>query len=106
MTTIYLRFPSPQVAEDELRLLGLGYDSEGLHRSGELLGVRYDLDLIGEVWRPTGETFDDGEEVHQLTAPLPGYHVNFLWRGSPFLAPVFPAQFIVNPSRPERTFGA
>jgi hypothetical protein len=64
----------------------------------------YDLDIIGEIWKPTGETLklEDGTSV-PATEKLDGYHANIRkWDGDFTEEQLAALPLIVPPNKPVR----
>lgn len=93
--TVFLRFPDEASAQAMLVSFGAGpAEGEGFqaYGSGEFGGFRYDYAVVngqGTIWK------DD--------APVPGYHVNLLWRGEEADVPDF-GDLRVYPATPECRF--
>lgn len=93
--TVFLRFPSEADAQAMLIAFGAG-PAEGEefqpYGTGEFNGARYDYVVVngkGVIWK------DD--------LPIPGYHVNILWRGAEDQIPDF-GELRVYPETPECVF--
>ena len=72
MIDLYLKADSEPELTSALMAAGFSVDEE----SGALYHPDAALDVIGTIYRPTGETtLVDGQEV-PVTAPVSGYHVN------------------------------
>lgn len=75
MTPIFLKFTDAQEAFDVLTSVGVS-EFEGVLSTN---GPDYCIDILfgtGIIHKPIGEIDADGNE---LTAPIPGYHVNAMW---------------------------
>lgn len=107
--TVFLRFPSEADAQAMLVSFGAGpAEGEGFqpYGSGEFEGARYDYAVVngqGTIWRPTGETVETADGPMPVVAPIPGYHVNLLWRGDAADVPDF-GPLRVYPATPECVF--
>lgn len=72
MIDLYLKAGSKSAMTLALKTAGFTQDPE----TGALYHPAASLDVIGAIYKPTGETMVvEGEEV-QVMAPVPGYHVN------------------------------
>ncbi|WP_281441165.1 hypothetical protein [Aeromonas veronii] len=72
MIDLYLKAGSKSAMTLALKTAGFTQDPE----TGSLYHPAASLDVIGAIYKPTGETtIVDGESV-PVTAPVPGYHVN------------------------------
>ena len=72
MIDLYLKADSEQELTSALMAVGFSVDEE----SGALYHPDAALDVIGTIYRHTGETMTiEGEEI-PVTEPVPGYHVN------------------------------
>ena len=72
MIDLYLKAGSKSAMTLALKTAGFTTDEE----SGALYHPDAALDVIGTIYKPTGETtLVDGQEV-PVTAPVSGYHVN------------------------------
>ena len=72
MIDLYLKAGSKSAMTLALKTAGFITDEE----SGALYHPDAALDVIGTIYKPTGETsLVDGQEV-PVTAPVSGYHVN------------------------------
>jgi hypothetical protein len=99
MTDYYLSFP------DEATAKALLYRTEGAVEAtdtteaveGYEVGNYLNIDTIGVIYKPTGET---DEEVME---PIPGWHVNIRLMPGEDPAPFAPYQ--VNPVTPMRVWG-
>ncbi|MFG1247602.1 hypothetical protein [Xanthobacter flavus] len=109
--TVFLRFPSEADAQAMLVTFGAGPAAgEGFkaNGSGEFAGARYDYVVVngqGEIWRPTGTMIETERGPVPELAPVPGYHVNLLWRGDASAVPDF-GDLRVYPATPECVFAA
>lgn len=60
-------------------------DAEGWQPTGAFEWRKtdgYDLDIIGVIFKPTGETGEDANGEYQIVEPLEGYHANLrMWGG-------------------------
>ncbi|MEY4034660.1 MAG: hypothetical protein RL492_1854 [Verrucomicrobiota bacterium] len=107
--TVFLRFPGEADAQAMLVAFGAGTaEGEGFqpYGSGEFEGVRYDYAVVngeGTIWRPTGGMIETESGPVPERAPVPGYHVNILWRGEEEGVPDFGA-LRVYPATPECVF--
>ena len=72
MIDLYLKAGSKSAMTLALKTAGFIADEE----SGALYHPDAALDVIGTIYKPTGETTEvEGEEI-PVTEPVPGYHVN------------------------------
>lgn len=101
MNDIYLKFPDQQTGE---ALLFADVEPVTFNESGVDVTqrkLRYDmaLDVIGVIYRPTGEMLmgEDGE--YPAMAPLDGWHVNLRGELPDALAP-----YVVTPAQPVRVW--
>lgn len=107
--TVFLRFPDEASAQAMLVAFGAGpAEGEGFqpYGSGEFEGFRYDYVVVngqGTIWKPTGGTIDTEFGPVPERAPVPGYHVNLLWRGEEADVPDF-GELRVRPDTPECRF--
>ena len=100
-STIFLRFPDEQTATDTLKSLDLWVESEDYSGPRPSATVRA-IDIVGTIVRSadTGEVNEDGYPIIEQTT-LPGYHINLLGE-----LPNELAQYIVEPTNPQRVFFA
>jgi hypothetical protein len=92
MTPLYLVFPDQIAALAVARVLSGNPDVEALPPDGRLGGIYYNIAEIGTLYA------DDG-------SPLPGWHVNGLWRGAPETIPDALRQFMTFPATPRVVWG-
>ncbi|MFG1205553.1 hypothetical protein [Xanthobacter flavus] len=107
--TVFLRFPSEADAQAMLVSFGAGpAEGEGFqpYGSGEFEGFRYDYVVVngqGTIWKPTGAMIETEFGPVPERSPVPGYHVNLLWRGEEADVPDF-GDLRVYPATPECRF--
>ncbi len=72
MTDLYLRANDESTMTSALMAAGFSHDTD----TGVFYEASSAIDVIGEIYRPTGEaTLIDGESV-PVFEKVPGYHVN------------------------------
>jgi hypothetical protein len=81
------------------------FDEEG-NGVGEFTWVKtdgYDLDIIGVIYKPTGETGEDENGEYEIVGPLDGYHANIRkWDGDFTEEQLAALPLIVPPNKPVR----
>lgn len=72
MTDLYLRATDESTMASALLAAGFSHDAE----TGVFYEASSAIDVIGDIYRPTGEvTLIDGESV-PVFEKIPGYHIN------------------------------
>lgn len=92
MTPLYLVFPDQAAALSVARALSGNPDVEALPADGRLGGVYYNIAELGVLYDDQG-------------APLPGWHVNGLWRGPAETVPEALRPFMTFPATPRVVWG-
>jgi hypothetical protein len=98
MITLFLKFTDEQEAITALPQFRQS-DKDGLdhwvtHNDGN------DIDVIGTIYKPTGAFIETEMGDIPETAPLPGFHVNYI--GNTYEPTL--DQYVVVPSNPSRVF--
>ena len=99
MKTHFLKFVDEAQAIEQLDAF------RGIDESGAPMWVQasvtHALDVVGTIYKPTGEFVEDEEGMRSaVMAPLDGFHVNLAIDELPeALAP-----FVVTPAQPSRVF--
>jgi hypothetical protein len=100
----YLQFESESTAMAVLYTqVPTEWDTEGTPTATESRANYANIDVIGTIYKPTGEVQDTDDGPVPLMETLPGYHVNvrvMLGEDHTALEP-----FAVTPSTPQRTWG-
>jgi hypothetical protein len=103
MITRFFTFPDMETSFQLAFEAGLTKPDESGEQRLVAFTHDYALDVVGTIYRPTGETTTvDGLTV-PVMAPIPGWHVNVrVLSGDPVPASFLP--FEVFPATPERDF--
>jgi hypothetical protein len=93
MKTTYLKFP------DEATAIAILADYRHTDEQGnaqwQTASHTHALDVVGTIYKPTGNMIDDMPEM----TPLDGFHVNFIGT-----LPAEAAAYVVTPTSPSRVF--
>jgi hypothetical protein len=103
MTDLFLRFADEAEAQSILYTsVPTEFDEEGNVTAADKRPNYANIDTIGIIYKPTGETLlgEDGE--YPEMAPLPGWHVNVRLMPGEDAAPLEP--FSVTPAQPVRVW--
>lgn len=105
MTDFYLKFASEEEARSVLYTVTPAVlNEEGEVVTEEQVKPNYvNIDVIGEIYKPTGETTTEGDLEVPVMEKLDGYHVNVRAVGDENTSIL--QQYSVSPSSPMRVWG-
>lgn len=101
MRDFYLKFESKEEARKELLKAGFTQEEGDKFPSSHPKAV---VDVIGVITAPTGEIDNINGVEFEVTAPIPGYHVNVRTWCDTCTYQMDQSQFIVKPKTPIRVW--
>lgn len=95
---LYLKTTTEEDMIDILSLYGFR------HENAWVSSDKGTLDVIGKIYRPTGETQEIDGMTILVTEEIPGFHANLLWSDDVEIPSDISNICIQAPTTPERTF--